>query len=206
MRFKLVVSFVFLLTPILGGLTDAQAFGALAVDANRGGRFGYSYNYSNVADARARASKECGANCTVVITFQNTCAAYAADQNSAGDAVGWGWATTKETAEKTALNYCQKYGGTLCQVRVSACESFIAHDARAQLTHEADPPADQQVASIPPPARPTTPPPAAPAPYQPPAAVVPTPSAPIAIPPADGAQRVALVIGNDTYQILDHLH
>jgi hypothetical protein len=204
MRFKPVVSFVFLLTSILGGLTDAHAFGALAVDANRGGRFGYSYNYSNVADARARANKECGGNCTVVITFQNTCAAYAADQNSAGDAVGWGYATTKETAERTALNYCQKYGGTLCQVRVSACESLIA-SARAQLTHEADPPADQQVAAIPPPARPTTPPPAVSVPPPPVVGTVPAPTAPLTIPPADGAHRVALVIGNDTYQNLDHL-
>jgi len=205
MRFKLVVSFVFLLAPILGGPTDAQAFGALAVDANRGVRYGYSYNYSNVADAKARANKECGGDCTVVITFQNTCAAYAANQNRDNGAMGWGYATTKETAEKLALSYCRRYGGTSCQVRVSACENFVANDARAQLKHEDDPPEDEQVASIPPPARPTTPPPAASVPYQPPAAVVPTPSAPIAVAPADGAHRVALVIGNDTYQNLDHL-
>ena len=63
------------------GSGQASAFGALAIDSYRGPHYGFSYNYNNIVDARARALKECGNNCTVVLTFQNTCAAFAADQS-----------------------------------------------------------------------------------------------------------------------------
>jgi Caspase domain/Domain of unknown function (DUF4189) len=172
----------------------ANAFGALAIDGLRGSQYGYSYNYPNVDDARARAVKECGENCTVVLTFQNTCAAFAADQAEANGASGWGYAPTKETAQNTALSYCRKYGGKSCMVRVSACESYVARDKRASATREGDPPPEEEAAAIP---QPPPAPPVAPSP------VTPIPSPVVAS--ADGAHRIALVIGNDAYQSLDRL-
>jgi Caspase domain/Domain of unknown function (DUF4189) len=210
MHCRLLGSCILLLVTVLCGSTAADAFGALAVDANRGVRYGYSFNYANVADARARANKECGGDCTIVLTFQNTCAAYAADQSRANGATGWGRGETKETAQKVALSYCKRYGGTSCQVRVSACESTIATDDRAQMTHEGTPPSEEAVASLP----------DAPAPTIAPSATKTSPSnaptiappvspsttiAPITNLPPDGARRVALVIGNDAYENLDHL-
>ncbi|MBO0759425.1 MAG: caspase family protein [Bradyrhizobiaceae bacterium] len=184
-------------------VSAANAFGALALDSYRGSLYGYSYNYANVADARARALKECGAACTVVVTFQNTCAAFAADQSHANGATGWGYAPTKEQAQNTAISFCRKYGGTSCLVRVWACESFIGKDGRA--TREGNPLTQDAVAAIPP--AQATPAPAATVPRAttPPA---PAPIAPIVPPPvssADGARRIALVIGNDAYQNLDRL-
>jgi hypothetical protein len=175
----------------------ANAFGALAIDSYRGSQYGYSYNYPNLVDARARAVKECGANCTVVLTFQNTCAAFAADQSEANGANGWGYAPTKEGAQQYALSYCRKYGGKSCQVRVSACESYIAQDRRASATREGDPPPEEEVAAIPQPS---------PAPRDAPAPVAPiAPIPPPVVSSADGAHRIALVIGNDAYQNVDRL-
>jgi hypothetical protein len=180
----------------------AYAFGALAIDSYRGPSYGYSYNYPNVADARARALKECGGNCTVVLTYENTCAAFAADQSRPNGATGWAWAPTKEQAQSSALDYCKKYGGTSCLVRVWACESFIAQDSKAHATREASPPAEgTQVATAPPPPAASAPPPSPPPVVAPPAASIPS----LARPSADGARRVALVIGNDSYQNLDRL-
>lgn len=185
-------------------VSAANAFGALAIDSYRGPHYGYSYNYPNVADARARALKNCGAGCTVVVTFQNTCAAFAADQSQSNGASGWAYASTKEQAQNTALGYCRRYGGKSCLVRVWACESFIGRDGRA--TREGDPSHEQTVAAIPP--AQATPTPAATVPSATTTPVAPAPIAPIAPLPvssADGAHRIALVIGNDAYQNLDRL-
>jgi hypothetical protein len=189
------------------GSGPASAFGALAIDSYRGPHYGYSYNYNNIADARARALKECGNNCTVVLTFKNTCAAFAADQTQDNGASGWGYATSKEEAQQTALKFCAQYGGKSCLVRVWACESLVSGDT-AKATREGDPPA--QVASLPPqqqvtPPQQTVPPQVTP-PMTRPAQQGPAASTlPLDLPPADGARRVALVIGNDLYDNLDHL-
>jgi hypothetical protein len=63
-----------------------NAFAARAIDSYHGSQFGYPSNYQNVADARA--PKGCRANWTVVLTFQNTCAAFAPDQRQANGAGG----------------------------------------------------------------------------------------------------------------------
>ena len=185
-----------LLAALVGGAGAASAFGALAIDGYRGPHYGFSYNHPTAADARARAIKECGGNCTVVVTFQNTSAAIAADQSQANGATGWAYAPTKEEAQQSALNYCKQYGGKSCLVRVWACESLIARDASAQAVREGTVP-PETTASLTPPAI-VAPPPTNVAP-------APVPIAPVFRPSADGARRVALVIGNDAYQELDHL-
>jgi hypothetical protein len=201
-RFMTYIAAVFI---AVFNASAANAFGALAIDSYRGSHHGYSYNYPNVADARAHALKQCGADCTVVLTFQNTCAAFAADQSQANGASGWAYASTKEQAQNTALSYCGKYGGKSCLMRVWACESFIGKDGRA--TREGNPPREQTVAAIPP-ARAT---PTSAATVPPPATTTPVAPAPIAtitplpVSSADGAHRIALVIGNDDYQNLDRL-
>jgi hypothetical protein len=85
--------------------------GALAIDSYRGSHDGYSYNYPNVVDAINHALKQCGADCTVVLTFQSTCAAFAADRDGVN---GWGFASTKEQAQNTALSYCIHAQATRC--------------------------------------------------------------------------------------------
>jgi Caspase domain/Domain of unknown function (DUF4189) len=200
-NFRLLALIVSVLATLIGGSGAAHAFGALAIDSNRGPHYGFSYNYANVVDARARAAKECGADCTVVLTFQNTCAAFAADQSRDNGATGWGHAPTKEEAQSAALNFCSKYGGKSCLVRVWACESLIAKDATAKAEREGSPRSQGTVAAAP--APPKAPAVVATAPTNvAPAAV---PSAPLASASADGARRVALVIGNDAYENLDHL-
>jgi Domain of unknown function (DUF4189)/Caspase domain len=196
---RLMAWIVSVLATLFGGSGVAHAFGALAIDGYRDPHCGFSYNYANVVDARARAIKECGANCTVVVTFQNTCAAFAADQSQANGATGWGHAPTKEEAQSIALNFFSKYGGKSCLVRVWACESLIARDATAKAEREGSPPAEGTVVAAPAPAPPVMA--TAPTNVEP----APTPMAPPSSASVDGARRIALVIGNDAYENLDHL-
>lgn len=109
------------------GTSPASAFGALAVSENEG--YGFSFNYPNESEARARAQKECGGACQVVVVFQNTCSAFAGDRASL--IYGWAYAPTKEQAQTMSMGFCQKEGGTRCEVRVSACESNVKRDRTA---------------------------------------------------------------------------
>ena len=57
----------------------AQApVGALAVDERQGDQWGWAVDYETASAAQERALGECGADCSVVLTF-GRCAAYAAD-------------------------------------------------------------------------------------------------------------------------------
>ena len=59
--------------------TAAQTpVGALAIDERRGDQYGWAVDYETVA----AALRECGAGCSVVLTFAG-CGAYAADQDAA---------------------------------------------------------------------------------------------------------------------------
>ena len=62
--------------------------GALAVDAHQGDQYGWAVDYETPVAARAAALSECGAGCSVMLTF-NRCGAYAADQDAGSTAVGW---------------------------------------------------------------------------------------------------------------------
>ena len=62
--------------------------GALAIDERRGDQYGWAVDYETARSAQAAALRECGAGCSVVLTFV-LCAAYAADQDADSTAVGW---------------------------------------------------------------------------------------------------------------------
>lgn len=213
------------------GSSPASAFGALAV--GDGGGHGLSFNYPNESDARARAQKECGGTCQVVVVFQNTCSAFAGDRGST--IYGWAYAPTKEQAQQMSIGFCRKEGGTRCEVRVSACESNVKRDrtatakdvignayrgfqsqtAQTPSTRVTPPPPtsnDTPRANLnpapPPPAPRVDPLPPRPAP--PSVAAVEPPKAPPPAPPIsgllnDGTKRIALVIGNDRYESLPGL-
>ena len=63
--------------------------GALAIDEGQGDHYGGAVDHQTAAAAREAALRECGAGCSVVLTFDR-CGAYAADQDNAATAFGWG--------------------------------------------------------------------------------------------------------------------
>ena len=72
------------------------------------------------ASAPSAALRECGAGCSVVLTFER-CPAYAADQDADSTAVGW--------AESSALGECSsRGGGSGCIVRVWGCNGPVVED------------------------------------------------------------------------------
>ncbi len=101
---------------------QALASGALAIDSNQGQQYGFAYNYATIDEASQRALSECGDGCSVVQTFEQGCAAYAADQTPGSSVYGWGTAEDGGSAQNTALQYCQSYGGTQCIVHSWGCD------------------------------------------------------------------------------------
>ena len=71
--------------------------GALAIDERQGDQYGWAVDYETAAAARASALRECGAGCSVVLTFAR-CGAYAADQDADSTAVGWAESYVSEDA------------------------------------------------------------------------------------------------------------
>ncbi|WP_295893799.1 DUF4189 domain-containing protein [uncultured Vibrio sp.] len=102
--------------------SHVYAVGSLAIDSNQGSKWGFAYNYSSTSEADQKALRECGSNCRIVKRFQNECAAYAADQSSGSTAYGWATASSRSSAQNSALKYCSNQGGKNCQVRVWGCE------------------------------------------------------------------------------------
>lgn len=101
--------------------SHAHASGALAIDSNQGQQYGFAYNYATIDEASQRALSECGDGCHIVETFEQGCAAYAADQTPGSTVYGWGTASDSGNAQSTALQYCQSNGGNQCIVRVWGC-------------------------------------------------------------------------------------
>jgi hypothetical protein len=120
----------------------AHSFGALAIDSDRGPAYGFSYDQDSVEAARAAAVENCGADCSVVVTFEFACAAYAADQSGDSGAYGWGYAPTRGRAQFLAMKFCDEFGGTDCLIRVWACESL--RDGRGMARFEGKPRPPQQ--------------------------------------------------------------
>ena len=99
-----------------------ETAGALAIDSGQGEAWGWAAGHATVADAERRALAECGEECRIVVSFEEGCAAYAADQ-SPGSTVA-GWASELDSgveAAETALDECARRGGADCLVRVWAC-------------------------------------------------------------------------------------
>lgn len=105
------------------GVQGASAWGALAIDSNHGSRWGYSHGYGSQSAAMGRALAECGGGCTVVVTFDRTCGAYAVDRTAGSSVYGWGLGTSRGRAEQTALGYCRSHGGRNCSIRVWGCDN-----------------------------------------------------------------------------------
>jgi hypothetical protein len=197
---RIIAVITFAVAAVLAA-APAFAFGALAVDANQGSRHGFSFDQRTTEAARVLAAGQCGGGCKVVVTFNRTCAAYAADQTPGSTVYGWAYAPNQTQAQNMALGYCRQHQGTACQLRVWACDGNRGADGVARFEGEA--PARPQVAVAPVPERQTVRPPPAPSP-QPvtPAIVAVPPAAPLA---ADATRRIALVVGNDRYEHLDPL-
>lgn len=102
--------------------------GALAVDARQGDQYGWAVDYETAAAAQAAALGECGAACSVVLTF-NRCGAYAADQDTDSTAVGWAESyDSAATARQAALAECRARGGAGCVVRVWGCNGQVIEE------------------------------------------------------------------------------
>src|SRR5258706_14079188 len=91
--------------------TPGDCWGAVAYGP--GGAWAYAVNHPTRDAAGQAAQAECGNTCTNVLTFHNSCGAYA----TSSSAYGWGNASTREDAEERALQEC----GAGCTVRVWGC-------------------------------------------------------------------------------------
>ena len=103
--------------------------GALAIDERQGEQWGWAVDYETMAAAQERALGECGAGCSVVLTF-GRCAAYAADQDDDSTAVGWAEAyASAGAARQAALRECRsRGGGSGCVVRVWGCNGPVVEE------------------------------------------------------------------------------
>ena len=102
------------------GRTQSR-WGALAIDSRQGDQWGWAVDYSSRSAAEERALGECGRGCSVVMTFQDQCAAYAADTQAGSTVYGWARASTGASARSAALGECRGQGGTSCIVRSWGC-------------------------------------------------------------------------------------
>ena len=102
--------------------------GALALDERQGDQYGWAVDYETSAAARAAALSECGAGCSVVLTF-NRCGAYAADQDADSTAVGWAESFDSAAgARQAALAECRSRGGSGCIVRIWGCNGPVVEE------------------------------------------------------------------------------
>ena len=104
--------------------------GALAIDERQGDQYGWAVDYETAAAARASALRECGAECSVVLTFAQ-CGAYAADQDADSTAVGWAQSYASEDAAwQAALSECRSRGsgGSGCVVRAWGCNGPVVEE------------------------------------------------------------------------------
>ena len=102
--------------------------GALAIDERQGDQYGWAVDYETAGAARSAALGECGAGCSVVLTFER-CAAYAADQAADSAAVGWAESySSADGARQAALSECGSRGGYGCMVRVWGCNGPVVEE------------------------------------------------------------------------------
>ena len=99
----------------------AEAAGAMAVGAC--GAYGYGFDYSRVADARAAAMNKCtGSSCKIVGEVHKGCAAVAVDAKHPCGSYGWAINSHLGKAENASLQRCYEFGGKECVVRAFACD------------------------------------------------------------------------------------
>ena len=103
---------------------QALAAGSLAIDSLQGEKYGFSFNHPSTDQADARAMRECGTDCAVVLRFGGgQCGAYAADQAKGSNAYGWGTAANSSNAQARAMSECRERGGSSCKVRSWGCDA-----------------------------------------------------------------------------------
>ena len=109
--------------------TAQTPVGALAIDERQGDQYGWAVDYETPGSAQAAASRECGAGCSVILTFER-CAAYAADQDAGSTAVGWAESySSSAAARQAALGECSSRGdGSGCIVRVWGCNGPVMEE------------------------------------------------------------------------------
>jgi hypothetical protein len=93
-----------------------RPWGALAYDS-RTGQYGYAIDYRTRRAAESEAFRQCGAQCDLIKSFRDTCAAVAVR----GRVHAWDTGASREIAEMKARKKC---GGDACKVVVWACTSY----------------------------------------------------------------------------------
>ena len=90
-----------------------------AVAYGESGAWAYAYNFPTREIAGQRAQAKCNGRCTHVLTFHNSCGAYATGPRG-NFYYGWGNASTRRQAESIALAECRARGSN-CSIRVWSC-------------------------------------------------------------------------------------
>jgi hypothetical protein len=107
---------------ILCGMTgNALAAGALAIDGNAGGTYGWAVAQESSNQAAELALNRCGIGCQIVMRFETGCGAYAIDLSMRSTVSGWSMAATGPAAQNRAMTECMLHGGRSCVVRVWGC-------------------------------------------------------------------------------------
>ncbi len=119
----------FALLLALGG-SQAMAAGSLAIDTLQGEKYGFSFNHPSIDQADARATRECGGDCSVVLRFRAECAAYSADQAKGSNAYGWATGATSSAVQARANSECRAKGGSSCKVRSWGCDAASSSPAQ----------------------------------------------------------------------------
>lgn len=97
--------------------TIGNCWGAVAYGP--GGAWAYAVDYPTRGAAAAAAQRRCSGTCNHVLSFHNSCGAYASGP-SANSHYGWGNASSRGAAEAIAMRECN-LRGPYCQVRVWGC-------------------------------------------------------------------------------------
>ena len=116
--------------------SQAMAAGSLAIDSLQSEKYGFSFNRPSTDQADARAMRECGSDCAVVLRFGGgQCGAYAADQAKGSNAYGWGTAANSSNAQARAMSECRERGGSSCKVRSWGCDATKTSVEAASTPH-----------------------------------------------------------------------
>lgn len=142
MRLHFAAAATILLACQFGLPTLAQAEGVLVVGITKDpGKDGFVYGWrvdaKSADDAREQAIKDCRTakidntdnakkNCKVFEAFRNKCFAFAFDPKIGTPGVGWSVASSKDAAERQALEKCKDLSSSerskFCAVDKSACD------------------------------------------------------------------------------------
>ncbi len=110
------------LTVLSLALSFPAAFAVGAIARNPGNNDSVVVVNKSSRDAAIHdAILSCGSDCVIVTTFQNSCAAYAADHRQNSTKYGYGLGSTEDQAGEIALDHCQDGGGS-CTVMSSGCD------------------------------------------------------------------------------------